>query len=216
MNNAATKIHPIGAKVSLGGLDGAYTVLEHIVAPFAKGVYDGRPCAADERPTHYTLKNHRADSKLAPVAAVLREAVSLDRARALIEALRAGDAEPLDALAAGGLVVPRSAPRGARPYDVADLNLSIEDNVRVLRAYYALDEDAFAAGPSAWITSFERLVLGELALVSGRSFEALRDELHRAHPGVAAYDAKAEQRAAARKAAMDKEKKRKKKPIPLP
>jgi hypothetical protein len=216
VNNEASKIYPIGAKVSLGGTSGAYPVVEHIIAPFAKGANDGRPCGEGERPTHYSLQNHRANRELAAVSAVAREAVSADRARALIESLRAGEPEPLDALAAQGLVVPSPAPRGARPYDVAKLDLSIEDNARVLRAYYALDESAIARGPAAWLSSFERLVLGELALVVGISFESLRDELHRAHPGIAAYDANAERRAIARKAAMEKERKRKKKPLPLP
>lgn len=68
----------------------------------------------------------------------------------------------------------------------------------------------------AWIASFERVVLGELALSLDARFEALRDELHAAHAGVAAYDRKAGERAAARRAAMDSSKKRKKKPLPLP
>ncbi len=205
-----------GAKVFLAGTDGAFTVVEHITAPFANGQYDGRTCAPGERPTHYNLKNHTANVRLVTIDAVVRPVVDAEAARALVEQLREPSAESLDALAEEGLVVSSPAPRGARPYDVNRLDLSLEDNVRVLHAYYALSEAAFEQGPSAWIASFERLVLGELALSLEVSFDALRDELHRAHAGVAAYDSKASDRAAARRASMDKEKRRKKKPLPLP
>lgn len=221
MSNEATKIYAVGAKVSLGD-SGAFTVVEQLVVPFAKGTYDGRPCAEGERPTHYSLRNHRTDPQLVAIDAVVREVVSADRARAILASLRRGAAdatqpvESLDALAKLGFVVPNPPPRGARAYDVNDLRLAIEDNARILRAYYALDEAAFARGPAAWITSFERVVLGELALALDVSFESLRDELHAAHAGVAAYDAGASQRAADRKAVMEREKKRKKKPLPLP
>lgn len=216
MNNAPNAIYPVGAKVFLGGSAGAFTVVEHIVAPFAKGTYDGRPCAPGETPTHYTLKNHRANTEFVTINTVLREVVAKDNARALVERLRSGEPESLDALAKLGFVVKNPPPKRARAYDVNDLNLSLEDNVRVLRAYYALGEAQIAAGPSAWLSSFERIVLGELALALDVSFESLRDELHGAHAGIAAYDAKADERAAARKAAMDNAKKRKKKPSLLP
>lgn len=207
----ASIIYAPGSKVFIGGAEGAFTVVEQVVALFANGRYDGRPCEQGERPTHYYLKNHKANPMFVPVDAVLRPAVDPLTARALIERLRTPDAESLDALAERGFVVPNPAPRGARPYDVNDLNLSLEENVRVLHAYYALSEAQFELGPAAWIASFERVVLGELALSLDASFEALRDELHAAHAGVTAYDAKAGERAAARRAAMDSAKKRKKK-----
>jgi hypothetical protein len=212
----ASIIYAPGSKVFIGGAEGAFTVVEQIVASFADGRYDGRPCAQGERPTHYNLKNHRANPLFVSIDAVLRPAVDPATARALIEQLRRQDAESLDALAERGFVVPNPAPRGARPYDVASLDLSLEDNVRVLHGYYALSEEQFERGPAAWIASFERVVLGELALSLDASFEALRDELHASHAGVAAYDRKASERAAARRAAMDSSKKRKKKPLPLP
>ncbi|MBL8684647.1 MAG: hypothetical protein JNK05_36060 [Myxococcales bacterium] len=216
MTDSTRPIYPVGTKIFLDGSSGAYTVVEHIVAPFAKGAYDGRPCAPGEQPTHYNLQNHLANRVLVETHAVLREAVAREAAIALVEALRTGPAESLDELARQGLVVNHPAPKGARAYDVNRLDLSIEDNVRVLRAYYALDEAAFAEGPAAWISSFERVVLGELALVLDATFEDVRAALHRAHPGVAAYDAKADERAAARRAAMERAKKRKKTRLPLP
>lgn len=203
--------HPIGTLV-YDHAEGICEVTGHLTV-LSRSSDKGHPTLPGERPTTYVLRGHRGTS-YCPVhdgdaLPRVRPLVSREHAEAMLATLRREARDTVASLAAEGVLTPDN--------DVAR-RLQPAEAARVLRVWYGLPDEAFASGLSLRVHSLERHVLGEIAAVLGVGESGLRAEMRAAHPSMDRWEANADARAEARRAAMSAAnvRKRRTRALPLP
>lgn len=95
---------------------------------------------------------------------------------------------------------------------------TLTESAELLRALYALAPEDWDVPTSMRAHGFEREVLGEIAILTGTTFDALRGEMRKLHPSLDAWEAGTSKRQAEGSRVLDAMKARKKKPktTPLP